>query len=351
MKWVGEAMDRPTATIIAVRAFERVCDFVWAKDPSIPDPILLDVGTIRVGNPKTLTVVPIARTEAVFRPPRHSAARQARPFAGETARLAAVTRSDDSVETQRARQRIIGALRAARAATGQRWTENRIATLWTALEVLAHENYGPHIIERVVRSVVPFVAAGKVRDLTDDVAQYLLMSGIGGHPNVKKELGDTLALSSLSGRAALMGRLADRNAVLQVIYASEDSPLVGWRVDEFQRAVETGASLSARVLRTAQRVDWQLRRIYRHRNDHLHGGRMDFAADRLHEHLYLYVMTMLDPIAQALQGPSPAAGLEDVVGFVDGRVQAWLHWMRRLQQPVAKLAQADWERLYAPPFN
>jgi hypothetical protein len=350
VKWTGAAMDRPSATVLAVRAFERVCDLVWAKDPSIPDPLLLEVGTIRKGAPHKIVVVPMDHTEAVFRPPRHSAARQARPFAGKTAHLAAVSSANDGTELVRSRQRIASALRASRASTGQRWTENRIATLWTAVEVLAHERYGPHVIERVVRSVVPFAVAGKVRDLTDDVAQYLLTSNVGEEASVKAAVGDVLSQSSTAGRASLLGRLSDPAIAQTVIHASDRSPLVGWRVEEFQKVTASGKTLAARVRRSAQRVDWQLRRIYRHRNDYLHGGRLDLAADRLHEHLYLYAMTMLDPVAKALLGPAPAKSLEEVIASLDARVQEWLEWMQRLTTLVKDLNQDDLERLYTPPI-
>lgn len=352
------AMDDIAAVRVAYLGLEQARDLVWAESPEV-SAIVTAAATKVSADDAVLAVASFDDAELRFRPTRRSAVASVRQPTGFAARVLAATAGtshDRHSEAQmRSRRRIAGALRASRIASSQPWLESSLTTLWTALEVLAHEQYGGGIIERVVRSTTPFIGSTKLRDLTDDLAAYLTWSGITGTPSFQEKFGDVLSDHDGGPRPiALLAALTDKKRALQLCHIATPSPLLALRVHKFHSVVQDGKSAAQRVLQTTQRVEWQLRRVYRMRNDVIHGAAFGTAGGQLLSHLQLYTRSILEPITQLLSSPFGPRTIEDAVSLVDGSFHVWIEWMRHLAEPTStQLAASEerWVRMYQPPYS
>jgi hypothetical protein len=351
------AMDEVAAVREAYLLLDEALDLVWAERPDVRAEVIA-AATKFFGVDGPLKIVSDDEAELRFRPTRLSAVSSSRQAPGFAARVRNATathpRESNADAQSRSRRRIAGALRASRMAAGQPWLESSLTTLWTALEVLAHEQYGSGIIERVVRSTTPFIGSTKLRDLTDDLAAYLTWSGITSTPSFQKNFADVLSAPDGGPRpVALLSALANEKRMWSLVHMATPTPLLALRVHRFHCVIKDGKSAAERVLQTTQRVEWQLRRVYRMRNDVIHGAAFGAAGGRLLSHLQLYASSILGPITQLMSSKAGPATIEDAVAVVDGSFHVWLEWLRNLPPSPADLVSSDdrWQRMYQPPYN
>jgi hypothetical protein len=343
------AYDEWAAAKTAHLEFERLGDLLCAELTANDSPQVNAVGVVPPETPNSLIVD--HAEQAGLRPVHRR--RSARDNARQSLGFAKRVLGGQAVET--AQNRIAGALRQSRLSMTERWTESSMTTLWTALEVLAHEDYSGIIIEKVVRSVTPFLGAVKVRDLTDDLVAYLRYANIGSLDAEKYRsiLGDAIS----GGDDPLevnphrfLRKMSDAANAQELMILATPSPLLAFRIERFHKAVKTGKDLADRIERSMRRAEWQVRRVYRIRNDIIHGAAAGTNSERMLEHLQVYVAAMLDPLSKLLGPGTGLETIEEAVSAVDGTTRTWLRWIRDLG-PLSTLREEDAERVYHPPFE
>ena len=337
------ARDDHAASLSAFVDFELAIDLIQAELPELSTQIQ-DIATATTGEPSTLKVLPAARAQLEFRPLRLSSRDRARTVTGfaEGVRNA---RSDDT-----SKRRIAGAIRYYRISAQEQWAESSFTNVWTSLEALAHEDYDAAIIDRVVRSITPIVASQKMRDLTDDLASYLEKVAVVESGAFTAQFSGALNSSGRIDPVLLLGAMADAVQADALAALVAEHPLVQRRVLEYSAIVQTGGSIVERVNRTARRVEWQLRRIYRQRNDIVHGASHANASERLLGHLQLYALNSISTIAGLLAANNGISTIEDAVATIDLSFHRWCLVTRRLGK-LAVLGPADWQRCYEPPYK
>jgi hypothetical protein len=339
--WEVLAHDRGHAARLAYQAFERVSDAICFVAPGVSPPLLDAVATVRAGDPTVLEAVTKRDAEFTFRPLRTSLS----DVRGRRPDLASFSLGEDS--SSAAGRRLTGALRAQRIAREENWLESGLTTLWTAIETLAYERYAGNIIDSVVRSVIPFACATKIKDLTDDLVAYLEWSGVRDLSAFKNDFADVHSGGSVAP-AKLLHVLSEPARAQQLAALGSPSPLFQYRVRRFHDAVKTGKNAALRTCQSAKRVDWQLRRVYRLRNGIIHGAKFGGTGEQLLEHLDSYVRAVLGPLSQILSSDNGITTVEQAVAAVDGRFEAWRQWALGLT--VAPSAE-EAERLYRPAYT
>lgn len=343
LHWTVKAHDRVHAARLAYQQFERVSDAICFAVSGVKPAQLNAVGTIRRGDATLLEVVTPKDAEFVFRPLRNSLA-DAR---GRRPSLAGVNLEAPARDV--ALRRLTGALRAQRIARDEHWLESSVTTLWTAVETLAHERYGGSIIDAVVRSVVPFVAGTKIRDLTEDLAVYLQWSGVADWPPFQKTF-ESLFVGDSIDHVALVITLGQHSQAELLAGMVEDSPLLAFRVRRYHAVAKTTKAAAMRTAQTAKRVDWQLRRVYRLRNGIVHGAHFGGTGEQLLEHLDSYVSAVLGPLSQILEADNGIDSIERATAAVDVEFETWRQWA--LGRKDATVLQRDEAaRLLMAPYD
>lgn len=336
------ALDHHAATRIAFMEFQRQADLTFVSAPS-KEPQILAAATIRPPR-STVALAEGGQLELGYVP----IPRSARPSEITTADLARVFESTGISEATK--RRLSGALRYYRISSDQNWLESSFTNLWTALEVLASSAYDEQVIERVVRSMVPILASGKIKDLTDDLLGYLLGVQVHRDERFTRQFADMYD----DGRIAphlLLGVLSARERALDLCRLFENrSPLMLRRIMEFHDAVHSGNALGNRVYRTARRLEWQIRRLYRLRNELVHGAALTMNSERLLNHLQSYVYQAVLIEGRVLGADLGMASVEDAVAAIDGAFHAWIDFSRGLDS-IADKDSATWRRIYTPAYD
>lgn len=337
------ARDHHTATRYAVQEFQRHADLAVLGSPQA-DPSILAVATVREVPPGKVAIAESKQLELGSVPVHRTSLREG----GRQKVIADVLGSQDVAED--AKRRLSGALRYYRISVGQPWSESGLTNLWTALEVLASEDFGDNIIDRVVRSVVPLLAAGKVRDLVADLVGYLLVAG------VRKDAGYRAANEAVFEQERLvphllLGAVSQKDQALELARPfMQQSPLLVSRIMRVAELFESGATLANHVHRTAQRIEWNIRRLYRQRNDAVHGAALGHTTTRMLGYLRLYVYETAVIQSGLLAANNSLSTIEGVVAAADA---AYHHWLQQLLTAgrVAEMGADGWRWLYERPYD
>jgi len=336
-----EALDHHAASRKAFQLLQNAADLTFVRAPT-REIRVVKAATFR-GHAFRSVAVADASQMQFHRVPVPNSAR-----ADDLASLGFTSAFDKADVSESAKRRLSGALRYYRISIGQSWLESSLTNLWTALEVLASTNYDGPIIERVVRSVVPILSSGKVKDLTNDLLGYLLAAKINENEQFRRDFAD-VHNGPLISAVLLLKAVADPERAKQLAnLVSELSPLLGHRVLQFHGYVSSGKDLGARVTRTSRRIEWQIRRLYRLRNDIVHGASVAPNAERLLEHLQMYVYSAVLLQGRVLAADNGLSTIEEVVSAVDLAFHSWVERIRTVRN-IAEQDVAVIEDIYCPP--
>lgn len=182
--------------------------------------------------------------------------------------------------------------------------EARFVNLWVGVESLCRGHEGS-IIDRVCTRFAPSVAVGNVRKILTNVAIYIRMFWRGD--STKQEA--LLRLFPHSDASTL--RLEDLLRVLlqpengaeitELFRLVSEHPLLCYRLYRVKTGLLANAKAVAQSLKQhRQNVEWQLRRIYRVRNEILHSGRSVPYLPQLIQHLHTYLLVTVQSLAYEL---------------------------------------------------
>lgn len=333
---VREAMDHHAAANAAILDFERTADLVTAQVMH-PKPIVQATAT-KHGRGAGIQFSFADRDELPLTP--------LLPRAAELADGSYARRMLQADIERSSLVRLEGALRAYRISRDATYVRTGLTNLWTALEALSPKersvsDRNPSIIERVTALVGPLMASFKTSTLVDDLAGVLR-------------------------RADVIGREVDRVLLTQLI-ANEDGarwveevtagdPVVGVHVRRFLSAMETPGAAVAASYRTGRRVEWQVRRLYRLRNETVHGATTPQNARRVLQHLLLYVNRAILTLSELLLAES--SGIRSIEAAASAIEVTYFEWAEghrvkkgREDRPTSTMSEPAMQRLLTPPFR
>lgn len=173
--------------------------------------------------------------------------------------------------------------------------ENQLINLWTALESLLPSKSEEKIsqIEHVSNSIMPFLNVGYIQKIVTRLSKDLLLWNSRVSKDIFKEVDcvgipekvlHLLMLDKYEGlRNDLKGRFNDFHLL------SERFSYLEWLLSSPSNVV---SSLDSHK----QRVDWQIRRIYRARNMIVHDGKTPSYTEILIENIHDYLDTILSSL-------------------------------------------------------
>lgn len=336
------ARDHHAASRYAAHVFQRHADLAFVG--GLEDPAILSIATLREAPPGKLAVADPKQLELGSVPVHRTSRREGQYLAAIADALASPSVAED------AKRRLSGAVRYYRISVGQPWSESGLTNLWTALEVLASEDFGDNIIDRVVRSVVPILAAGKVRDLIANLVGYMLVAGV-HRDTAYRTANPAVFEGERLVPHLLLGAVSDRTQALTLARPFMlRSPLLVTRIMRVSEVFRSGLDLANHVHRTERRIEWHIRRLYRQRNDGVHGAAMGQNTKRMLGYLRLYVYETAVIQGRLLAADNCLLTIEDVVAAADAAYQHWLEMLLGLGS-IFELEPDRWRSLYEPPYE
>lgn len=335
------AYDHHAASRRAYAVFQRIADVVLAELGK-GTPVLHSCITVWRGSRGTTTSA-ADKSQLQLEPIPVRTRTAERDFTGFARDFVSISAPESAL------RRLEGALRFYRISLESSWLESGLTNLWTALEVLSSQRLQIPIIERVTNSIAPLVGSYKVKSLADDLVGYLVQARVFDEAGFATVYSDILDDEGRIDPIRAIGILSDETRSEQLIADFVASPLLAHRVRSFNKKLETGKELAHVVYRTTRRVEWQIRRLYRLRNEMVHGAVTPPNGQRILQHLQLYTNHALLTVFDLIGAENGLDTIEDVVAAVDSGFHAWLQWIRTLGE-LRESAPEAWERLYTPPF-
>ncbi len=170
--------------------------------------------------------------------------------------------------------------------------ENQLINLWTALESLIPSKADDKIcqIEHISHSIMPFLNLGYLQKITTQLSKDLLLWNSRVTRNTLKEINcskipeKTLHLLALEKHKTLRNVLKSRFGDFHLLYE---------RFSYLEWLLSSPANVVSALDAHKQRVDWQIRRIYRARNMIVHDGTTPSYTRILIENTHDYLDTIL----------------------------------------------------------
>ena len=336
-----DARDHHAATRTAIRRFQRTADLVSAEVPRPNARVYAAVswhgGTLSYGSRKNLSLdpLPVGNPDPAFR--------------GYAARMTEARVDASSMV------RLQGALRAYRISREATYDRTGLTNLWTALEALspiersARDAKAPSVIERVTGLVAPIMASFKAYTLVEDVGALMRAHGLTGPDAMGGGFAGMFVDGEMS-RLETFRLLSTAAGVAQVEAAWETQPIVGLHARAVLANAADGKQLAQTSYRTAQRVDWQVRRLYRLRNEAVHGATMPPNAHRVLQHLLLYVSRSVQVLSDLILADNGIETIEAAAAAVEMSYFGWLRWAGRASD-VQALSDDEVRRLLSPPYR
>lgn len=201
--------------------------------------------------------------------------------------------------------------------------ENQILNLWIALESLVpseSKSENSSNIEHIVSSITPFLNEGYIQGLLNNLVKDLLRwdrEALHG------------ALDGVPGR-----RFVDRLARLLTLKEFEIKreeleancrrfPLLSDRLEYFKSTLASPKSVLAAIDAHQERLEWQIRRIYRARNIIVHSGRIPSYTHPLIEHAHNYLDTVLDRLVKLASTPKQVHSVAQGFKFTEIRYKSF----------------------------
>jgi hypothetical protein len=194
------------------------------------------------------------------------------------------------------RDQLTSSLQHHRLALNARTTDARLVNLWIAPESITRNGKNDSIIGTISGLVAPNVAGGNVRKIITAVAVYIRRFWASG-PNTAAFLSlfphsDPRHLAPKDLLAVVLeGPTGPRLSQLLTLVSAHS--LLRWRIQKLAEYFGAPEKLCQMLERHRDHIDWQLRRIYRSRNDVMHRGRRSPAIARLTQHLHAYYLAIM----------------------------------------------------------
>ncbi|ANO50437.1 hypothetical protein [Woeseia oceani] len=192
--------------------------------------------------------------------------------------------------------------------------ENQLLNLWIALETLVPSSVKRNKVNNIVRSIDPFVRLTYVKRLIDRAVfdlvswnQQYARKFLSKIPDAKKQ--------PIQIKIKMLRLLADpaNEGVRSELYAALlDYHLLRYRIFRLSETFSSPEKLATLIDAHSQRVEWELRRLYRTRNLIVHTGRTPKYIGALIENGHEYLDLVLEEIMELTCGEYNVPSLEQV---------------------------------------
>lgn len=175
------------------------------------------------------------------------------------------------------------------ASLSTRIPSNQFLNIWIALEAIVPENLHKNKITNIVDQVSPLLANNYVWKLTRafalDLARY-------DRNFLKQQLSDDSALS-LQEKCLHLLAIDSNDGLREQLYSRLDAfPLLRYRAWCLAQQLKSPKHAMSFIRTHMQRVEWQLRRLYRTRNLIVHSGKKVSRIEPLVENAHSYLDTI-----------------------------------------------------------
>lgn len=201
--------------------------------------------------------------------------------------------------------------------------ENQILNLWISLEsLIPSETKSDRVagIEHIANSTIPFLNEQYIAKLLNNLVKDLVRwnrrefaRSIGNIPGKKfvDKLAKLLALPEyLAQRDILKGKFSDFH-------------LLRDRFNYFEQLLSSPKNVVAALDAHKQRLEWQIRRIYRARNIIVHSGKVPTYTQPLIEHTHDYLDTILSRLVELASRPKAIYSVAQGFKFVEYRYNTY----------------------------
>lgn len=176
--------------------------------------------------------------------------------------------------------------------------ENKLLNLWTAFETLIPKNSSSGVdrIVQLVSAITPFQVNDYFKILINETKRDFWF--------FDRKLSDTVIKNvslkekeSLDVKVAAFLTTAENEENRKTAYSGLDMfPLLRYRIFQINSALKSGKAAKDLLSSHKQKVEWQIRRIYRARNLIVHSGKLPSYTNILIENLHNYFDSFLETL-------------------------------------------------------
>ncbi|NSZ06212.1 hypothetical protein G6M14_07555 [Agrobacterium tumefaciens] len=266
------------------------------------------------------------------RPQRVTRARTISNYAAD------IARNFDGASTER----LLSSIRTAALARTSFNPENRLISLWSAIEVLLSEPRDDARIVHYARLVVPCIVMRHTRRQVIAVYNELL-------PRYRSRL-NTLTRSMETEShgheafAELVFLPENQQHQAQLCTLLAENPLALHRVFKLQRDYKNVKAVNATIDDHADRVRWQIHRVYRARNQLVHAGRMPTYLESIILNLAEYYRSAVATIVGRAKREEEASDIDQIVSEIGIRYGILCNHFRK-SKADSPLTQGDVAKL------
>lgn len=201
--------------------------------------------------------------------------------------------------------------------------ENQILNLWIALESLVpSESKSDDVsnIEHIIKCLVPFLNFGYVERIVNNLVKDLLQ----WNSEFTRSLFKIIPGKKFTDKLVRLAVLPEFDAPRRRLEDSfKDFHLLRDRFDYFKGMLSSASAVVAALDAHSQRLEWQIRRIYRTRNIIVHSGITPRYTKPLIEHTHDYLDTVLNLLVRLASKPKTIHSVAQGFKYVELRYRQY----------------------------
>lgn len=308
-RYICEVFSAPDAYQAAAQMANRLAD---ARALMVLPAQRLNVSA----KPGLYVFTPRAKFGQIISPERGSLeAAVLAPIAGRRLKsLTKVPRQLDECFDLPSRERIFGALSTASVAFETPLVETRLISFWSAFEVLMSDPRTEDVrINHYVRHLVPCITLRYQRRLFSAVYDSLLINYHSRIGNLIRNIPVTSAADQHTRFTKLIILPEYDQLRQQLMGMMKFNPLLRHRLFRLQKYYGTPFACRETIIDHSKRVEWQLHRIYRTRNNLVHSGRTPIYIDSLVRNCLDYFRSTIIALARKASERDGQWNLDQVI--------------------------------------
>lgn len=201
--------------------------------------------------------------------------------------------------------------------------ENQILNLWISLESLVpSETKSDNTagIEHIANSAIPFLNEQYISKLLNNIVKDLLRWNKKATISALRPIPGKKFVDKLARLIALPAHNVERTNLESKF---RDFHLLRDRFEHFKDMLSNPKNVVSALDAHRQRLEWQIRRIYRARNIIVHSGKIPPHTQPLIEHTHDYLDTILSRLVELASKPQCVRSVSQGFKFVDVRYESY----------------------------
>jgi hypothetical protein len=217
----------------------------------------------------------------------------------------------------RSTERLLASINTGALARTSSSLENKLISLWSAVEVLLSEPQpGTPRIAHYTKLIIPSICLRYVRLLFASVCDELLISYRRKFKDIVFRETTLDGIDLHSRFAALLLMPAHEDLRSELLSLCRANPLALHRLYRLHNEFATPSSALTSINSHEKRVDWQVHRIYRARNNLVHAGRVPTYLDSLIVNLFEYYRSAVATIVNRARKEDQLSDIDQVVAEI-----------------------------------